>query len=313
MAVRCTPALVLCVLLATQAVLRADELPPGSLDPGRVAWKELRFAARKMGISATVDVRIEVGPASPARLPGVILDSTSHLPGRTFLAHERLDGADARARQIVDTEVGAKDHRKTYTPTARGFLFDLVEPASHAERALAPEGWTQRTRTFTVYPRALPDGAAITGPAGLLYAASAGAMAAPGDSLTAFVLVRTQVERVTLRVEGVEQVPLDFQEDSGASVTAVKATLAALRIVARSQPVDPSSGSAFRIFGLEGDVEILWDPARRIPVELTGNVRMLGRVEVRLVSVTLRAGGPASAPPSHPDALDPASPPARRE
>jgi hypothetical protein len=287
MAGRCTPALVLCVVLATQAVVCADELPPAPLDPDQVAWKELHFAAHKLGISATVEVRIEARPASPAGLPWVILDSTSRLPGRMFSTHERLDGADARARQIVDTEVGAKNHRKTYTLTARGFLFDLLEPASHAESALPPEGWTRQTRTFTVYPKALPGGTAITGPAGLLYAASAAGLAAPGDSLTVYVLVRTQVERVTVHVEGVEQVPLDFQEDSGGPVTTVKEPLAALRIVARSQPVDAASASAFRIFGLEGDVEILWDPTRRIPVELTGKVKLLGHVEVRLASVTL--------------------------
>jgi hypothetical protein len=288
MAGQCTPAFVLCVLLATQAALRADELPPGALDPRQVAWKELRFAARKLGISATVDVRIEARPASPAGLPGVVLDSTSRLPGRTFFAHERLDGADARARQIVDTEAGAKNHRKTYTLTARGFLFDLLEPASRAERALPPEGWTRQTRTFTVYPKALPDGAAITGPAGLLYAASAAGLVAPGDSLTAYVLVQTQVERVTLRVEGIEQVPLNFEEDSGGAINTVREQLSAVRMVARSQSLDPASASAFRIFGLEGDVEILWDPVRRIPVELTGKVTLLGHVEVRLTSVTLR-------------------------
>jgi hypothetical protein len=287
MAGRCTPAFLLCVFLVMQATLRADELPPGALDPGQVAWKELRFAARKLGIPATVDVRIEAGRASPAGLPWVIVDSTSRLPGRTFFAHERLDGADARARQIVDTEVGAKNHRKTYTLTARGFLFDLLEPASHAEHALPPEGWTRQTRTFTVYPKALPGGAAITGPVGLLYAASAAGLAAPGDSLTVYVLVQTQVERVTVRVEGVEQVPLDFQEDSGAAVSTVKEPRAALRMVARSQPVDAASASAFRIFGLEGDVEILWDPSRRIPVALTGSVRLLGHLEMRLASVTL--------------------------
>jgi hypothetical protein len=287
MAGRYTPALVLCALLATQALLCADELPPGALDPGQVAWKELRFAARKMGISATVDVRIDAGPASPAGLPGVILDSTSRLPGRTFFAHERLEGSDARARQIVDTEVGARNHRKTYTLAGRGFLLDLLEPASHAERALPPEAWTRQARTFTVYPKPLPAGAAITGPAGLLYVASAARLAEPGDSLTVYVLVQTQVERVTVRVEGVEPVSLDIQEDSGGAVSAVKEPLAALRMVARSQPLDATAASAFRIFGLEGDVEILWDPGRRIPVELAGKVRLLGHVEVRLASVTL--------------------------
>ena len=63
--------------------------------------------------------------------------------------------------------------------------------------------------------------------------------------------------------------------------------LTALRLVAHSQPVDPASSSVFRIFGLEGDVQLLWDPERRLPVEISGHVKMFGQVEVRLASVTL--------------------------
>jgi hypothetical protein len=128
----------------------------------------------------------------------------------------------------------------------------------------------------------------ITGPVGLLYAASAGSLAAPGDSMTIYVLVQAQVERVVVEVEGSEAVEINFQEDSGAGLRSVREQVQAMRLVARSQPVDPASSSAFRMFGLEGDVEILWDPARRLPVEISGRVKLLGHVEVRLASVTLR-------------------------
>jgi hypothetical protein len=301
---RGVPVAVVCLLGLAQAAVRAAEFPLGALDPQRVAWKELRFTARKLGLSATVDIRLDASAvehfgadgrrradtssAPPLRSPEILLESTSHLPGRTFLARERVDPLEARAREIVDTEVGAKNHRKTYSLTGRGFLYDLLEPASRSETALAPEGWTRRTRTFAVYPKAFPPGAALTGPAGLLYAASAAGLTAPGDYLTMYVLVQTQVERVTVRVEGVEQVPLDFEEDSGGAINTVREQLSAVRLVARSQPLEPASASAFRIFGLEGDVEILWDPVRRIPVELTGKVKLLGHVEVRLASATLR-------------------------
>jgi len=290
------------VLSQTPAVW-ADDAPSRGLDRQRVAWGELRYTARKLGIMATIEVRLDdrsvvppdggvarrQGAASaPAEDGEILLQSTSHLPGRTFLARERMDPVLARAREIVDTETGAKNHRKTYILRDRGFLLELLEPADGSETLLTPERWTRQTRSFASYPKVLPADAVITGPAGLLYAASAAGLSSPGDSLTIFVLVQTKVERVTVRVEGVENVEADFQESSGGVLRSVREQVSAVRLVARSQPVDPTSSSVFRMFGLEGDIEILWDPARRLPVEITGHVKVLGHVEVRLASAILR-------------------------
>jgi hypothetical protein len=291
------------LVLSRTPVVWADDAPSRGLDRQRVAWGELRYTARKLGISATIEVRLDdtsvvlpdtgvarrQGTASASAENGeILLQSTSHLPGRTFRARERVDPVLARAREIVDTETGAKNHRKTYILRDRGFLLELLEPADGSENLLAPERWTRQTRSFASYPKVLPTDAVITGPAGLLYAASAAGLNSPGDSLTIFVLVQTQVERVTVRVEGVETVETDFLESSGGVLRSVREQLSAVRLVARSQPVDPTSSSVFRMFGLEGDIEILWDPARRLPVEITGHVKLLGHVEVRLASATLR-------------------------
>ncbi len=291
---------VACVLGFAQLAARADEPASGGLSGQRVVWRELRYTAHKMGMSATVQVRLDdsavperaAAAGSPVSKDGeVVLESTTHLPGRVFFARERIDPVDARARRIVDTETGARFHRKMYTLMAHGLLLDMLEPASGSESRLAPERWTRETRSFTPYPRGLAEGAVITGPIGLLYAASAASLTAPGDALTVLVLVQTHVERVTLRVDRVATVALDFQERSGSAVREVHEQLSALRLVAQSRPVDPSSESAFRIFGLGGDVELVWDPIRRLPVEISGSVKVLGRVHVRLVSATLRAGG----------------------
>jgi hypothetical protein len=291
------------LVLSRSPVVWADAAPSRGLDRPRVAWGELRYTAHKLGILATIEVRLDDASVVPpdtgvARRHGnasasvedgeILLQSISRLPGRTFLARERLDPVLARAREIVDTETGAKNHRKTYILRERGFLLELLEPADGSETLLTPERWTRQTRSFASYPKMLPTDAVITGPAGLLYSASVAGLNSPGDSLTMFVLVQTRVERVTVRVEGVENVKADFLESSGGVLRSVHEQLSAVRLVARSQPVDPTSSSVFRMFGLEGDIEILWDPARRLPVEITGHVKVLGHVEARLASATLR-------------------------
>jgi hypothetical protein len=300
---RCAYAAVICFLAVAPAAALDAKVPAVTLDPQRVVWRNLRYTAHKLGIAATVEVRLDetqvdstdAGEAggrytASAEKPRreILLESTSHLPGRTFLALEHVSAVRAAAREIIDTETGAKNHRKTYILRDRGFLFELLEPADGSEAVLAPERWTRQTRSFASYPKALPAGAVITGPAGLLYAASAGTLTAPGDSMAIYVLVQTQVERVVVEVEGLESTEIEFQESSADALRSVRGQVEALRLVAHSQPVEPSESSAFRIFGLEGDVEILWDRTRRLPVEISGRVKILGRVEVRLASVTLR-------------------------
>jgi hypothetical protein len=274
-----------CAVVLT-VVWAAAAPAPDDATAAAVTWRELNFAARKLGISASIAVRLQ--PLAEPAGGAFVLESTTHLPGRTFVAREVLDRATAAAREVVDTETGAKQHRKTYTLGERGFQLDVLEPASVKEMLLPPERWMREERAFTAYPEGLPAGAVITGPAGLLVVAAAGDLHSPGDSVMVYVLVQDQVERVTTRVEGVVQTPLDFQEDADGSVTPVRGEGTVLKLVARGQPVGRELASVFRLFGLEGDVTILWDPVRRLPVELAGQVRMLGHVEVHLVSLTLR-------------------------
>lgn len=265
-------------------------------DPGAVAWRALYYTAHKMGISASIAVKVS-GPDTRPAGPGgaaavadglVVLESTTHLPGRVFLTREELDPASSTVGRIVDTETGAKDHRKTYTLTARGFFLDLLRPASRGEAAGPLAGWSDATRSFTGYPRELAPGTPVTGPIGLLYAMSAAQLAAPGDFLAVHVLVQTNVETVTVRVVGAQTVAADFHEEADGTKRVVAGPLPALRLAVESQPVDAEAASAFRIFGLGGDVEIVWDPVRRLPLEIAGSVKILGRVKVHLTSVTLR-------------------------
>ena len=138
-----------------------------------------------------------------------------------------------------------------------------------------------------MFPPVLPQGAPVTGPASLLYVLSGAGLAAVGDSVTIHVLVQTHVERVTVRVEGTESADVSFEQSQGGEASAVRERVTALRLVARSQAVEPGAASSFRMFGLEGDVEIIWDAAQRLPLELSGHVKVLGQVTVHLASVTL--------------------------
>lgn len=277
---------------------------PPPLDLVRVTWRELHLEAHKLGVAGRIVIRLIAPPVAAAGLAGarqspadqrpgsgtgdLWLESTTHLPGRLFVARERLDPRRPAAFEIVDTETGVKRHRKAYALSDQGFTLELLEPASLAELTLGTEGWTRHVSSAFSYPASLGTAPPVTGPAGLLYALSAGNVRGPGDSMTVYVLVQTQVERVTITAEGRETIQADYQQIEGGQATTIDADVNALRLVARSAPVDPATPSAFRIFGLEGIVEILWDAERRLPLEMSGQVRLLGHVEVHLTSVELR-------------------------
>ena len=48
----------------------------------------------------------------------------------------------------------------------------------------------------------------------------------------------------------------------------------------------PKAGK-IKLLGLEGDVTMLIDPVRRIPLEVSGRVQYLGRVTIRLLEAVL--------------------------
>jgi hypothetical protein len=266
-----------------------------------VAWSSLHFAGHKMGLDGSLTVQVSGGgvadpPAGTFALPAtavdpgpgeVVLESTTVLPGRSFFATERIDAGTAAARVVTSTETGARNHRKTWTLAAHGFLLHVREPANRSEIPLGPGGWTGESRMFTAYPLGLPAGDPVLGPAGLLYRVSTACMTRPGDSLVVRVLVQTAVEEVTVTVLGSERYETQFELARADRTTTVRGPIEVVRLGLRGRSLDPESEGVLRLFGLEGDIEILWDHEHGVPVEISGHVKLLGRLELQLASATV--------------------------
>jgi hypothetical protein len=263
-------------------------------------WSSLRFEGHKMGLDGSLTVLLNHGAlssslAGASGLPEVavdpspdelLLERATVLPGRAFFATERITATTAAARVVTSTETGAKNHRKTWTMTPHGFLLDIREPASRSEIELGPTGWTRQGRTFTAFPPDLPPGAPVLGPAGLLYRLSSACLAKPGDSIVLHVLVQAEIEEVTISVLGNERVPLQFLIVQGGETSVYRGSLDVTRLSLRGQSLDPGAEGALKLFGLESDIEMLWDRDLGVPVGISGHVRLLGRLEMQLVSAT---------------------------
>jgi hypothetical protein len=278
-------------------------LPLSALDGRRVSWTGLEYTARKIGATATIAVIVrdvpvaaaapewlsvsEGSPIVPSGDAVILIESQTSLVGRTFVDRLWFDGRGAGAIQIADTETGHRVHCRTYRLCRQGFVFEERLPGAK-EETLASSQWSRITRSWRAFPTDLRFPAAVTGPMGLLWATAAAGEMKTGDAVTFPVLVRGQVEEVRLRIEGPAAAEVDFLESRDGRETRVRGLVGVQRASLTARPIGAASGSRFRMFGLEGDIQLLWDPRRGLPVELSGDVRLLGHLVIRLVGATLR-------------------------
>ncbi len=280
-------------------------LAQGTLDGSRVSWTRLEYTARKIGATATIVVTVRelpvaaaarewlaAGDSSPVVPTGgtvILIESQTSLVGRAFDDRLWLDGAGAGAGaiQIDDTETGHNVHCRTYRLCRLGFVFEERLPDAK-EETLAPSEWSRVTRSWSDFPAGLDDPGSVTGPMGLLWATGAAGGVKAGGALTLPVLVRGQVEQATVRSEGPAAAEVDFVETRDGRETRVRGLIGVERATLTARPTGGASSSRFRMFGLEGDIQLLWDPRRGLPVELSGDVRFLGHLVIRLVGASLR-------------------------
>lgn len=290
--------MVAAVALVASAPARAEE----ALDRSRVSWTRLEYTARKIGETATILVSVRDVPAveaagawlspmggTPVMPPGgvVLIESETRLASRVFDDRLWLDERNASAVQIADTETGHNLHGRTYRLCQGGFALEERLPDTN-EDSLPPAQWSRVKRSWCDFPPGLASGSPVTGPMGLLWAAAAAGALRVGDTLTFPVLVQGHVEEVTLRMEGPAAADVDMVESRAGIETRVRGLTGVMRASLTARPLGDPGSARFRMLGLEGDIQLLWDPARGLPVEISGDVRLLGHLVIRLTRFQVR-------------------------
>jgi hypothetical protein len=299
----------LLALLAASAAVAAGEPSgeqavtecQGGLDPSRVGWRRLEFSASKFGLTTTSWVTFELVPAAEAaeqliaaaeggRALAPAGDSTGLLGIGSQLFSRRTDGrllfdpADGTALQRVQHESGKRDRYKVYRFTEEG-VYTVWRYPEDGEAELLPQRWSDRRDAVDAYPQPLPD--LVTEPSSLFYLVSAGDLERVGDRLEVLAFSKHQVYRVSATVEAVERIEVDYVEEGPGGQRRVKGTTDALRIAlaANSRTGD---GEPLNLIGLEGDVNLYLERRHRAPVLVTGKVKVVGRVNVRLQRLVVR-------------------------
>ena len=101
---------------------------------------------------------------------------------------------------------------------------------------------------------------------------------------------RRHVHRVSIEVTERRPTRVNFTQTSAHGTERRQGEIDALVMQVRGSPLDPPADAdeEFELLGLRGDLELLLDPATRVPLQLRGHVKVLGRLSVELRQAVLR-------------------------
>ncbi len=293
------------LLLAAYGTLPASAQT--ALDLDRVVWSELRFEASKLIFKATTEIKLErtqladvvaalLDPEErswidPVDDGNVVLRVSSNVLGRRSEARLWLAASDGAAYQRDELKGGRRYRVHRYAQS--GVFTRTHEPAS-GERNAPHEEWSRVSSKYTEHPISLQPTSStsqqrVAEPLTLLLAASAAPLDEPGDTTTLRVFSKGMLLDVELRVIAREASSHRYSESSPSGEREVSGSIDSLRIGLEGRSAAGSEDTAeLELLGLHGEIEILLDPDTRIPLQISGKLPILGRVNVHLRRVTLR-------------------------
>lgn len=278
----------------------ADLPAAPKLDPERVGWTEIRMTATKLFVTARADIRLRTLPAAEVRdqlLP--VPEGRPVAPGPEVLEivyeggglgrRSRLtllmDPVSGAALQRNQHDLEGRLRHRTYRLSDIGAYHRTRWPVGN-EKSLPPAEWSETSEGLRPYP-AEAAGHTILEPTGLLYAVAAAALDKPGDTTEFLMFQRRSVLRVSATVLEPREIRVNYDEIGPAGTSRRSGAVQPLRISLEGEPLDEDEDE-LELLGLRGSIELALEPQARVPLELTGNVKVMGRVTFRLASVHLK-------------------------
>jgi hypothetical protein len=273
------------------------------LDPARVGWSEIRMTASKFFLTAESRLALRTvsgATVTPDLLPVADPHFTPLVPGNEVLElvyDTQGAGRKSRLTLLMDPVTGAAlqrvQHDQDRKPRFRTYRFGIEGayhrtfwPATAAEKSLQPRGWTRTTEGLRAYP--IPPGKhPVVEPTGLLYAIAAAALDKPGDTLELLVFRRRDTQTVRIKVLPSHEVSVRYDEIWPTGTVQRNGKVTAVRLSLQGLPVpggDPTDDD-LELLGLRGQLELLLDPGTRAPLQLSGDVKIFGRVTLRIAEL----------------------------
>ena len=191
---------------------------------------------------------------------------------------------DAAALQRIRYRKGDDIWQNTYRFTKKGVYRLRKKPGHGEEKNLAPEHWTKIKESFYPYPDKGPGPQAVLEPAGLMYLASARVFMEQAAPRRLYVFDRKQLHEVTVHVSGRLRLKASYIEKNRENDIQREEMIDVLKISFKPRALAPRDEQPedFSVMGLKGDFDIYIDAATGVPVQISGRISRIGKVDIRL-------------------------------
>ena len=283
------------------------------LDPECIPWTQLSF--RVKNFSADVDVQVQLESRPAAEVKTVLIKSPQGIPINAWnpdpnriTVHYRVDSIfkapvktinqvwfnpkDATAMGRTRLRRGDADFKKTYRFTHQGVFRHQREPQDRREISEQPHKWTNVKDTFYAYDLDQLGCPNVTERLVLIYIASASAaeISKSMQPLSFCVFGRRQLFHVRLKPEGFHTLKVDFMEIQQQGHVRRRGSIQALKILLEVQALasELKKDEDFSFLGFQKDIALFIDPGSSIPIQLSGQIPMVGKKIIKLSEVKLR-------------------------
>ncbi|MEA2109478.1 MAG: hypothetical protein U9P07_08680 [Pseudomonadota bacterium] len=282
-----------------------------TLNPDSVTWKSLIYQAKTFFGTATAVVELNAGrqpdlPDQHENHPTAAVEDTSQDTHRFCLSATTTIKPYLAANRFYQTKVwfspengtairrlrllkGRKYYLKDYIFALSGVYRYRKKPADSAEETVKPEFWSNTEKTFYSLPGNTSTTTIISEPSLILYYLSAKTLKPDSRPEEICVFNKKQYYMVKLIRKAPIQLQVDYLEQQDCHNKLVKKgemALSCYRLVSR--PVaGKGEGAAekFSFMGLTGEIKIYFNEETRIPVRISGDIPLIGRVHFNLRQV----------------------------
>jgi len=277
----------------------------------KVAWTDLIFTGSKFPAAITVRMQLEPIHDATANAPSperegwgacsrVIGDDRMQL---TIKATSQVLGAENRYEERVwfTAQDGLPYERdrlnqgdtvwlKSYCWEDQGVRRRKVEPGDPAEEQQPRNLWSQRTESLYRYPDGDAGCNVVSDPALIVYKVSSLAPVNGHGPLELCVFGKKQLHRLLIKQEEASSLQVAYTVRSATrEKTVVKGRILPLvyTVTAENIAVADQAPEAFSLFGLEKDIRIYLDPAKGIPVRISGTADNIGALDFQVQQATV--------------------------
>lgn len=281
------------------------------LDADKVPWSHLSYRAKSLFGTLTTDVGLRAAsikdaagllikdPAGKALQPSgptlynlSVRSTINPLFGSTEILRTTswLNADDARALQRVRLRQGKDRWQKSYRFTKSGVFRLRKEPNVSREEKLPPEKWTKTKTSFYPFNVESLGCSAVLEPSSLFMIASSLQQIQPDLPLYLCVFNKKQVHQVKVFVDGTRRLKVNFLETSTGRQVRREHGVDAVKISFQPHalPSNSEDQEAFSLMGLKGNFDIYVDPQTCLPVQVSGKISTIGKLDIRLVEVHLK-------------------------